>query len=94
MKSKPDLTIAKTQRALLPWFYKHKRGMPWRKNRTAYRVWISELMLQQTRVSQATPYFIQFMKQFPNVKRLAQAHLDQVLKLGKAWDIMPAQKCT
>ena len=83
MKSKTDSTIEPMQQALLAWFYEHKRGMPWRTNRTAYRVWISEVMLQQTRVSQATPYFIQFMKQFPNVKRLAQAHLDQVLK---AWE--------
>lgn len=55
--------------------------MPWRTRRTPYRVWISELMLQQTRVEQATPYFNRFMKAFPSVKDLAEAPLDDVLKL-------------
>jgi len=62
--------IKKTRRAvrhkLLPWFTANKRSMPWRSNRTPYRVWISELMLQQTRVDQATPYFQRFMKRFPS----------------------------
>jgi A/G-specific adenine glycosylase len=83
MKSKKHSKVTLIQQALLPWFYEHKRGMPWRKNRTAYRVWISELMLQQTRVSQATPFFIHFMKKFPSIKRLAQASQEEVLK---AWE--------
>lgn len=66
---------------LLPWFESNKRSMPWRKNRTAYRVWISELMLQQTRVDQATPYFHRFMKRFPSLKSLAEASQEDVLKL-------------
>ncbi|HEY5653505.1 MAG TPA: hypothetical protein VIR63_03940, partial [Pontiella sp.] len=69
--------IKKVQHAvrsrLLPWFSENKRSMPWRSNRTPYRVWISELMLQQTRVDQATPYFHRFMKRFPSLKSLAEA---------------------
>jgi A/G-specific adenine glycosylase len=65
---------------LLPWFAGNKRSMPWRSNRTPYRVWISELMLQQTRVDQATPYFHRFMKRFPSLKSLAAATQEEVLK--------------
>lgn len=65
---------------LLPWFSANKRSMPWRSNRTPYRVWISELMLQQTRVDQATPYFHRFMKRFPSLKSLAEASQEDVLK--------------
>ena len=77
--------IKKTKRAvkakLLPWFAANKRSMPWRSNRTPYRVWISELMLQQTRVDQATPYFHRFMKRFPSLKSLAEASQEDVLKM-------------
>ncbi len=69
----------KTQ--LLPWFAENKRSMPWRSNRTPYRVWISELMLQQTRVDQATPYFRRFMKRFPSLTSLASASQEDVLKM-------------
>jgi len=54
--------------------------MPWRSNRTPYRVWISELMLQQTRVDQVVPYFNRFMKRFPSMKSLAAASQEEVLK--------------
>jgi len=66
---------------LLPWFAENKRSMPWRSNRTPYRVWISELMLQQTRVDQATPYFRRFMKRFPSLTSLAKASQEDVLKM-------------
>jgi len=65
---------------LLPWFAANKRTMPWRSNRTPYRVWISELMLQQTRVDQVVPYFSRFMKRFPAMKSLAAASQEEVLK--------------
>ncbi|MCK5734071.1 MAG: A/G-specific adenine glycosylase, partial [Candidatus Latescibacteria bacterium] len=68
------------QERLLSWYHKHKRAMPWRENPTPYRVWISELMLQQTRVDQVIPYFERFMTAFPDVRTLARASLDQVLK--------------
>lgn len=66
--------------SLLPWFSANKRAMPWRSNRTPYRVWISELMLQQTRVDQVIPYFNRFMKRFPSLKSLAEAPQEEVLK--------------
>lgn len=66
---------------LLPWFSANQRTMPWRSNRTPYRVWISELMLQQTRVDQATPYFLRFTKRFPSLKSLAEASQEEVLKM-------------
>ncbi len=65
---------------LLPWFAANRRTMPWRSNRTPYRVWISELMLQQTRVDQVIPYFNRFMKRFPSMKSLAAASQGDVLK--------------
>jgi A/G-specific adenine glycosylase len=66
---------------LLPWFEDNRRSMPWRNNRTPYRVWISELMLQQTRVDQVEPYFRRFMKRFPSLKSLAAASQEDVLKI-------------
>ena len=69
------------EQELLPWFERNKRSMPWRRNRTPYRVWISELMLQQTRVDQATPYFNRFMQRFPSLKSLASASQEEVLKM-------------
>ena len=72
--------VSAFQERLLPWYHNHKRAMPWRENRTPYRVWISELMLQQTRVDQVIPYFERFMAAFPDVQTLARASLDQVLK--------------
>lgn len=68
---------------LLPWFDANQRAMPWRKRRTPYRVWISELMLQQTRVAQAIPYYHRFMRRFPSLKKLAEAPQSEVLK---AWE--------
>jgi len=74
-------TRTAVQNKLLPWFTANKRSMPWRSNRTPYRVWISELMLQQTRVDQVIPYFHRFMKRFPSLKSLATAPQEEVLKI-------------
>jgi A/G-specific adenine glycosylase len=71
------------QQELTDWFAAHRRILPWRSRRTPYRVWISELMLQQTRVDQAGPYFDRFMKKFPDLAALARAPQDEVLK---AWE--------
>ncbi|MBN1268881.1 MAG: A/G-specific adenine glycosylase [Kiritimatiellae bacterium] len=68
---------------LLEWFARHRRRLPWRNRRTPYRVWISELMLQQTRVDQALPYYRRFMRRFPGVRALARASRHDVLK---AWE--------
>jgi A/G-specific adenine glycosylase len=69
--------------SLLQWFHAHKREMPWRSRRTPYRVWVSEIMLQQTQVTTVTPYFTRFLKAFPTVKSLAAADQQAVLK---AWE--------
>lgn len=74
---------ARFSSALLKWFAANARDLPWRRKRTPYTVWISEIMLQQTQVSQALPYYRVFLRQFPNVKHLAAAPLEQVLK---AWE--------
>jgi A/G-specific adenine glycosylase len=67
------------RRALLAWFSAGHRDMPWRRTRDPYAVWISEIMLQQTRVETVTPYFERWMRRFPTVTALAQAPLDDVL---------------
>ncbi len=65
---------------LIHWYQRHGRfDLPWQKNKTAYRVWVSEIMLQQTQVSTAIPYYQHFMRSFPNLKTLAQAEENQVL---------------
>lgn len=66
---------------LVKWFEKNKRDLPWRKNRTFYRVWISEVMLQQTQVETVIPYYHRFLKSFPTLRDLANSEIDQVLKL-------------
>lgn len=70
-------------RNLLTWYQDHKRPMPWRGEADPYKIWISEIMLQQTRVDQATPYFQNFISLFPTVYDLAKAEQQQVLK---AWE--------
>ena len=74
-------TVRAFRRDLLSWFALNKRNLPWRENRTPYRVWISELMLQQTRVDQATPYFHRWLEKFPTLEKLAAAKTDDVLKV-------------
>jgi len=65
---------------LLRWFRAHGRhDLPWQHNSTPYRVWVSEIMLQQTRVSTVIPYFNRFMERFPDVETLAMASQDEVL---------------
>ncbi len=69
------------RRNLLKWFDASQRDLPWRKKRTPYRVWVSEIMLQQTQVATVVAYYQRFMKRFPNVKKLAAADQSEVLKL-------------
>jgi A/G-specific adenine glycosylase len=69
------------RRRLLAWFGKHKRDLPWRKSQDPYRIWVSEVMLQQTTVKMAEPHFVRFLKTFPTVKHLAAADESQVLRM-------------
>lgn len=73
--------IRALRKDLLAWFRAGARDLPWRRERTPYRVWVSEVMLQQTRVETVIPYFERFMAAFPTVEALAAAHIDRVLKL-------------
>lgn len=67
--------------ALMAWFTMHGRhDLPWQHPRTPYRVWLSEIMLQQTQVQTVIPYFLRFLGRFPDLKCLADAHLDEVLQ--------------
>jgi A/G-specific adenine glycosylase len=66
---------------LLLWFKKNARDLPWRKTRNPYAIWVSEVMLQQTRVDTVTPYYRRFIKTFPTVERLVRADLSEVLKV-------------
>lgn len=68
--------------AIINWFQKHGRHhLPWQHNPTPYRVWISEIMLQQTQVTTVIPYYKTFMQNFPTLKSLAAAELNQALRL-------------
>ncbi|MBR1772165.1 MAG: A/G-specific adenine glycosylase [Lachnospiraceae bacterium] len=66
---------------LLAWYDRHRRILPWREQPTAYRVWVSEIMLQQTRVEAVKPYYEQFMRALPDVETLACADEETLLKL-------------
>ena len=66
---------------LIKWYLQNKRDLPWRKTDNPYLIWLSEIMLQQTRVAQGTPYFLSFTTAFPTVFDLAKADEEQVLKL-------------
>lgn len=69
------------QKELLHWYQANKRDLPWRKSRNPYRIWISEVMLQQTTVAAVIPFYERFMRRFPDVKSLAQADESDVLEM-------------
>jgi A/G-specific adenine glycosylase len=66
---------------LTVWYQQNMRDLPWRAQKNAYYVWVSEIILQQTRVDQGTAYFLRFIDRFPDVKSLASAPEDEVLKV-------------
>src|SRR5438034_9649043 len=73
--------LARLRAKLLNWFDRHRRDLPWRADRDPYRIWVSEVMLQQTTVAAVVPYFDRFLAAFPTVEALAAADEQQVLKL-------------
>ncbi|SJZ60435.1 A/G-specific DNA-adenine glycosylase [Pilibacter termitis] len=73
--------ISTFQQDFLSWYFKNKRNLPWRENTEAYRVWISEIMLQQTRVETVIDYFYRFMEKYPNISDLANANEEELLKI-------------
>ena len=75
------MTPATFQRKVLVWSDQHgRKDLPWQQNMTPYRVWLSEIMLQQTQVATVIPYFQAFVTKFPDVETLAQASIDEVLQ--------------
>jgi len=78
MKNKSEF-----QKDLISWFRKNQRELPWRKDKEPYKIWVSEIMLQQTKVDTVIPYFNRFMRIFPTIESLAKAKEEDVLK---AWE--------
>jgi len=72
--------LRKFQRKLLAWFAAGQRDLPWRKTKDPYRIWLSEIMLQQTRVAAVVPYYSKFLARFPNLPALARARTEAVLQ--------------
>ena len=68
---------------ILDWYDNNQRDLPWRKNSSLYKTVLSEFMLQQTRVSTVIPYFINWLKKFPDFQTLANASEEEVLKMWK-----------
>src|SRR5688572_30745153 len=71
----------KVSQVILKWYHINRRELPWRETKDAYIIWLSEIILQQTRVEQGTPYFLRFVERYPNVRKLAQASEIEILKL-------------
>ena len=67
-------------KTIVEWYKENKRELPWRESADPYLIWISEIILQQTRVAQGYDYFLRFIKRFPDVRTLAAAEEDEVMK--------------
>ena len=80
MRTEEQVLIAMFE-ALIPWYEAHKRELPWRQDREPYHVWLSEIMLQQTRVEAVKPYYDRFLQALPTVRDLAGAEESYLLKL-------------
>ncbi|MFC0232836.1 A/G-specific adenine glycosylase [Vagococcus entomophilus] len=79
----PTKRVAEFQEEFLGWYEQERRILPWRENQDPYRIWVSEIMLQQTRVETVIPYFLRFTEWFPSIQALAQAEEERLLK---AWE--------
>lgn len=78
--SRKFMLSAEMRRSLLAWFRRNRARVPWRENRDPYRVWVSEVMLQQTRIAAVIPYYKRFLREFPTVGELARSRRERVLK--------------
>ncbi len=76
----PPVEIRRLQIGLLAWYRQHQRQLPWRESQDVYPIWVSEVMLQQTRVQTVVPYFLRFMAAFPTLEELARAHTQDLLR--------------
>ena len=75
-----ESTKRNLRRRLLAWYVRHRRDLPWRYTRDPYKIWISEVMLQQTHVEAVIPYYHHWLKEFPDLECLARARSQKVLK--------------
>lgn len=81
MKNRDEQIYQKLVQAILPWYRENARPLPWRRDREPYHVWLSEIMLQQTRVEAVRGYYERFLKALPTIRDLAGASEEQLLKL-------------
>ena len=82
IENKPMQQVdARLPEALLPWFALHRRALPWRESATPYHVWLSEIMLQQTRVEAVRGYYLRFLQTLPTISALATASEETLHKL-------------
>jgi len=77
----PRRELAVFRKRLLGWFRQYRRDLPWRRTKDPYRIWLSEIMLQQTRVAAVIPYYERFLERFPDILALAAAPQEEVLRL-------------
>lgn len=77
----PATEVPEFRRRLLAWFRRSRRDLPWRRTKDPYRIWLSEIMLQQTRVAAVLPYYRRFLRRYPALRALARARTEQVLRL-------------
>src|SRR5438034_292824 len=73
--------LGSSENHIIKWYQQNKRDLPWRNSKDPYKIWLSEIILQQTRVEQGLPYYEKFVKHFPTVRHLAAAPADKVMKL-------------
>ncbi|MGB7023570.1 MAG: A/G-specific adenine glycosylase [Candidatus Acidiferrales bacterium] len=76
----PSPQLASLRRNLLSWYRANRRDLPWRRGRDPYRIWLAEIMLQQTRIAAVLPYYERFLERFPSIRKLARARESEVLK--------------
>lgn len=69
------------QKSLLAWYHQNKRDLPWRNTQNPYFIWLSEIILQQTRVKQGLPYYQRFIEEFPTIQAFAEAETEQILRV-------------
>src|SRR5690625_2694851 len=79
--AKIEFPVERVQTALLAWYKKNRRDLPWRRTNNPYHIWLSEVMLQQTRVDTAIAYYERFIERFQSLPDLAAAPVEDVLKL-------------
>ena len=77
IQTSSDIDLSKK---LIKWYSTNKRDLPWRKTKDPYSVWVSEIILQQTRIETGIRYYLNFIKKYPNVKFLARSSKQQLLK--------------